>query len=227
VTWLDNSSCSRKFKVKRLTPSSYDRSAEVYLADNTDNILYEFIIDYDTVETGGFKITEQTQSDQMTLICQNSGSMTIESYNINGNHREYRYPTISIESKQATVDYYNKFEKPRSQSKIVPYESPKVSDEYLQVLRDFDAFYTPTVNNTLHNNREGELLSYLSSNETVAQIIQDNLGGTEGKERPVFCDLCEICMILKCMYGGGPLNDLCKICAACVVICIIFERLFS
>jgi len=169
----------------------------------------------------------------MTIGYNDGGSTTTEFYSINGNPRNYTYPTISVESKQATIDYYNRFEKPPIQSSAGlakeapgPPPEPEISEEYLQVIRDFDPFYSPTVNNTLHNNRDGELLAYLFTNETISQIIADELGVSSGPLKKI-CQSCKICFAIKCLYGGGLANIVCQWCAACTVACLIVEFLFG
>jgi hypothetical protein len=228
VTWLDNSSEPVKLVAKPLTPVSYDLKAKIYLNDGTDNILFGYVIEFDTTVGGGLQITEYTKTDEMICAYKDNGVTTMELCAINGVHQEYEYPSISLASKQATVDYYKRFEKPPILNKMAPGQPhPEISEAYLQTLIDFDSFYSPTMNNSLHNNREGKLLTFLLTNQAVSDIIEDELGLPTGPSLKKICELCDICTLIKCLYGGGAANQVCGICAACSFACLVVKLLFG
>lgn len=227
VAWPDGSTTQRKLTIESQASAFFDIASKSSLTDETNEILFEYLFEMDTTGTD-FRITERTQSDEMAIEYRVESGVVTESYIINGNSKEFTYPNIGDDVKRVTIDFYNDFKNTEAMTKMLPVEPPKVSDEYFQVIASFDEFYSPSIGNTLHNNQEGELLTYLISNEDFSSWLEQilypegNLKTAEGWKKKI-CALCDICALLKCTYGGGPANNVCNACIACAVVCRILD----
>jgi len=227
VIWPDGSKALRKLSFKSYTSDIFDVGSKFSIMDETDMLLYEYVFEMDT--TGAdFRVTERTQSDEMVIGYAVESGVVSESYTINGNYKEFTYPNIGDDVKRVTIDFYNDFKNTEAMTKMLPVEPPKVSDEYFQVIASFDRFYSPTTGNTLHNNQDGELLTYLIINEDFVSWLEQvlypdgNLKTAEDWKKKI-CALCDICALLKCTYGGGPANNVCNACVACAVVCRMLD----
>ncbi len=166
--------------------------------------------------SGEIWFRERTDVDEMTMTLREHNGRMFERYEINGDAMSFDHAVLSPEQIEKALGYYHA-------GKIGSAATPEMR-ELGNVLAAFDAFYTPTMTNTLHGNPAGDLLMSLLEDEVFAGVVT---GGDPSPERvdgavSRLCWLAARCTALKCMFGG-PSNSICVRCSGTVIGCAILE----
>ena len=166
--------------------------------------------------TGEVWIRERTAVDEMTITLREHDGRVFESYDINGDRLAFDRPVLPpLQMDKALARY--------RAGAIHTAATPELR-ELGSVLADFDAFYTPTMSNTLNNNPAGDLLVSLFVDETFGSVV---LGDDPSPDRKDglgnrFCFVATRCGSLACLIGGAA-NPICAACAGAATACAIME----
>jgi hypothetical protein len=183
--------------------------------ESDDKSFFELSIAMDET-SGELWLRERTAEDVLTLTRREANGRVYESYEINGDELSLSYPSIGQAGLDKAVAQYRA-------GKLDAYSSPEIR-EIGDVLAKFDAFYTPTLSNTLHDNAVGELLMSLLNDPTMSDLVTggeitpnrvDGLGNR-------FCLAASRCAAIKCPFGGSA-NVVCAACTGATMACIIME----
>ena len=199
---------------------NYGTTASGYRATLTDAggaLPWEFDRQNDPNDPGHFSIVEKTPADEMLIEQWITDTSVTESYTINGIGESFYFPTGDLDSIASVHD-----------ALLSGGMSRQSSDPLVQALNDFDNFYTTS--NSLHDNREGCVVSQFLINQDIADwLILQNPVIVNGELSYVIPDwLCLLageCALIKCPVGG-PANAVCDVCFGVVVICFL-ERLWD
>jgi hypothetical protein len=166
--------------------------------------------------TGELWIRERTAVDEMAMTFREAHGRVFESYDINGERLSFDYPALEAEQLDKAVARYRAGD-------IDMAATPELREVGV-TLAAFDAFYTPTTANTLHDNPAGSLLVSLLSDPIAASAIT---GGdvtpqrVDGAAQRV-CWAASLCMRYKCKLGGLA-NPLCTACGGVTAACLFTE----
>jgi hypothetical protein len=165
--------------------------------------------------TGELWIRERTAVDEMTIVLRDQGGRTFESYDINGERLSFDYPAVEPSQLDKAVARYRLGDAGSA-------ATPELR-EVAAALAVFDAFYTPTTGNTLHNNPAGDLLVSLLSDPVAAGALtgEDVTPLHTGAAQRV-CWAASVCSRFKCGFGG-LVNPLCTACAGTTAACVFTE----
>ena len=176
---------------------------------------YELSIAVDE-RSGVLRIRERTAIDEMAMVFREHNGRVYESYDINGEHLSVDYPALEPAQLDKAVARYRAGD-------IDLAASPELR-EVGATLAAFDAFYTPTTANTLHNNAAGDLLISVLSDPVAAGAITGEDVTTQrvdgGAQR--VCWAATLCTRDKCKMGGMA-NPLCTACGGVTAACLFTE----
>lgn len=166
--------------------------------------------------TGEMWIRERTAVDEMTIVLREHGGRTFESYDINGVRLAFDRPALGPAQMEKAMARYRAGEKDLAATP----ELLEVGD----VLAAFDAFYTPTLTNTLHNNEAGALMMSILDDPVATDVFIGDDPTPHRKEglSGRFCWAMTACSSIKCQFGG-PANSVCVACVSGVIGCAIME----
>ena len=199
---------------------NYGTTASGYRATLTEvggASLWEFDRQNDPNDPGHFSIVEKTPVDEMLIEQWITDTSVTESYTINGIAESFYFPIGDLDS----IAFVNA-------ALLSGGMSRQQTDPLVQVLNDFDNFYTTS--NSLHDNREGCVVSQFLINQDIADwFILENPVTVNGQLTYLipdeWCILAAECAVVKCPVGGTA-NPVCDVCVGVVVICVL-ERIFS
>jgi hypothetical protein len=166
--------------------------------------------------SGEIWIRERTSVDEMTMMLRQHRGRVFEQYEINGNAMSFDHAVLDPGQIEKALGHYRA-------GQIGSAATPEMR-ELGEVLAAFDAYYTPTMINTLHDNAAGDLLVSLLEDPVFAGVVTggdpspDRVDGTVAR----LCWLAARCTALKCMFGG-PSNAICVRCSGTVIGCAILE----
>ena len=165
--------------------------------------------------TGEVWIRERTAVDEMTIVLRDQGGRTYESYDINGNRLALDYPALEpVQFEKAMARY---------RAGDAGLAATPELHEVGAAMAVFDAFYTPTTRNTLHNNPAGELLmSLLSDPEAVGALTGEDVTPLHKAAAQRVCWGASVCSRFKCGFGGLA-NPLCIACGGTTAACVFTE----
>jgi hypothetical protein len=166
--------------------------------------------------TGETWIRERTAVDEMTMTIREAGGRMYETYNINGAWLALDRPAVTQGQMEKAVHRYRNGD-------IESAAMPEMQ-ELGTALAAFDAFYSPTATNTLHNNANGEFLVSLLFDPALAGAVTGQEvapGRIEGLSQR-FCWGVTRCAAFKCAFGGFE-NPVCLACFSAVVACVVME----
>jgi hypothetical protein len=166
--------------------------------------------------TGEVWIRERTAVDEMTITLQPQGERMLESYDINGDRIAFNRPALADAQMYKAVQSYRA-------GTIHRAPSPELQ-ELGGVFATFDAYYTPTLSNTLHNNPAGALLMSLLVDEAMGSVVVGDDPTPDRKDGLVQrgCFVATRCAGLACLLGGVG-NPICDACAGASAACAIME----
>lgn len=166
--------------------------------------------------TGELWIRERTEADEMTMVLREQDGRMHESYDINGDRLAFDRPVLAAAQMEKAVARYRAGD-------IGEAATPELQ-EIGDVLAAFDAYYTPTMSNTLHDNDAGALLMSLLEDPVVADVVIGDDPAPNRKDglSSRFCWLLTACAAIKCFFGGLG-NPVCLACASGGVGCAIME----
>lgn len=176
---------------------------------------FEVSIAYDE-RTRELWVRERTAVDEMTLTMREHEGRVFETYEINGARLEFDRPAMTAAQLDKAIARYRSGE-------IASAATPELR-EVGEKLAVFDAFYTPTMSNTLHHNSDGELLMALIADPTVAGLVTGEDVTPQRADGSVqrLCYAASLCMAWKCKLGGIT-NPVCVACVGTYVTCVIAE----
>jgi hypothetical protein len=166
-------------------------------------------------QTGELWIRERTAVDEMTIVLREHEGRAYESYDINGERLAIDYPALEPAQLDKAVARYRAGD-----------ADAAATPELLEAgaaMAVFDAFYTPTTGNTLHDNPAGELLVSLLSDPVAAGALtgEDVTPLHKGAAQRV-CWGASVCSRFKCGFGGLA-NPLCIACGGITAACVFTE----
>lgn len=181
-----------------------------------DGSFFELAIGVDE-RTGTVWLRERTATDEMFISVRQQGGRVFEAYEINGARLAFDRPALPVAQLDKAVARYRAGELALSPSP----EMQEMADR----LARFDAFYTPTVTNSLHHNPEGELLVGLLTDPAVAGLVTgewvEPLRNVTPAER--VCYLASLCVSFKARFAGGLANPIVASCIGTFVACVFTE----
>ena len=166
--------------------------------------------------TGELWIRERTAVDEMTIVLREHDGRMFESYDINGDRLAFDRPVLpAVQMEKALARY-----RAGDIDDAATSELWEIGDAFAA----FDAFYTPTMTNTLHHNEAGDLLMGLLQDPVVAGVVigDDPTPNRKDGLSSRFCWVITACAGIKCLFGGLA-NPACAACASGAVGCAIME----
>ncbi|HEX5131829.1 MAG TPA: hypothetical protein VFX92_05005 [Candidatus Krumholzibacteria bacterium] len=166
--------------------------------------------------TGEVWLRERTPTDEMTITVREAGGRVYETYAINGNTLAFDHPALDVAQLDKAVARYR--------AGTIAYAATPELRETGEKLARFDAFYTPTMTNTLHRNPDGELLISVLTDPAVAGAIT---GESVAPQRYVtaterVCWLATMCVSFKARVGGLA-NPAFAACLGTLIACVFTE----
>jgi len=205
---------SRNIAITRADGAPFPGAMSAETRDDEGNLLYRIEMAMIPGEDALWFL-EQTETDVLTAYIRRTRDRVYERYDINGETLEIDYPRLEDAAMDKIVARYLKGEELNS--------TPEV-EEVAARLAEFDAFYSPHIGNSLHDNPDGELLVTLLSDPSFAGLVTgEELDPQLIKDRTKrACWAALTCTGFKCKLGGLA-NPLCDACAGVAVACIIAE----
>lgn len=204
---------ARRLKLSRVV----EHSATMMVASvEDDGGFFELSIGIDE-HTGEVWVRERTAVDEMTIRVRRHDGRVDESYEINGDRLAFNRPDLPLVQLDKVIARYHAGELWQS-------DSPEMA-EMNEKLSAFDAFYTPTTSNTLHNNAQGELLMDLLTDPGTAGALTGHDRIVHRKNTPAerVCWLAVTCVSLKARFLGGLPNPITAACIGTMAACVFTE----
>lgn len=204
----------RLVTIRRVVTTSLLPAMHAEIADEHGNFRYSIELASDPAR-GQVWFRERTPADVLEAWVTRTGGRVIEEYDINGD-------VLAVEH---TVSDGATFERMMASDPSEERMNAAPSLREVAAKRaEFEAFCAPHVENTLHNNRDGELLMSLLSEPDFASFVTGQADGPQRVRDPLrrTCWAAFTCANLMCRIGGLS-NPVCVACGGIASACIITE----
>jgi hypothetical protein len=161
-------------------------------------------------------IRERTAVDEMTMTIRQADGRVFESYEINGERMAFERPDLPFVQMEKALA--------RTRAGTIHTAATPELRETGEVLAAFDAFYAPTLSNTLNNNPAGELLMSLLEDDVMTGVVVGDDPAPDRKDGLAQrgCFVATRCAAVACLIGGSS-NPICAACAGAATACAIVE----